>query len=208
MTLNPQAEILVVYYSRYGATATMARHVARGVEEVGGCTARLRTLPPVSATCEAVEDAIPADGPPYATMEDLKACDGAAFGTPTRFGNMAAPLKYFLDQTSNLWFAGNLAGKPAGVFTSTATQHGGQESTLLSMITPLLHHGMLIVGVPYTESALTETTSGGTPYGPSHVAGPKGDNPLTEHERVLCHALGRRLARTALALKQGSDPKG
>ncbi|TVQ71713.1 MAG: NAD(P)H:quinone oxidoreductase [Chromatiaceae bacterium] len=208
MTLNPQAEILVVYYSRYGATATMARHVARGVEEVAGCTARLRTVPTVSTTCEAVEDAIPADGPPYATLEDLQACDGAAFGTPTRFGNMAAPLKYFLDQTSNLWFSGDLVGKPAGVFTSTATQHGGQESTLLSMITPLLHHGMLIVGVPYSEAALTETTSGGTPYGPSHVSGPKGDNPFTEHERILCHALGRRLARTALALKQGGDHKG
>ncbi|MCG5500626.1 NAD(P)H:quinone oxidoreductase [Ectothiorhodospira lacustris] len=205
MTQTPDIEILVLYYSRFGATAHMARHVARGVEEVKHCTARLRTVPPVSATCEAVGEDIPAEGPPYATLEDLRECQGLALGSPTRFGNMAAPMKYFLDQSSSLWLAGALVGKPAGVFTSTATQHGGQESTLLSMSIPLLHHGMLITGIPYTEPALSETTSGGTPYGASHVAGPQGDKPLTDHERTLCHALGRRLARTARALAQGGN---
>ncbi|EHQ51614.1 MULTISPECIES: NAD(P)H:quinone oxidoreductase [Ectothiorhodospira] len=204
MSQTPDIEILVLYYSRFGATAQMARHVARGVEEVKHCTARLRTVPPVSATCEAVDEDIPAEGPPYATLDDLRECRGLALGSPTRFGNMAAPMKYFLDQSSSLWLAGTLVGKPAGVFTSTATQHGGQESTLLNMIIPLLHHGMLITGIPYTEPALSETTSGGTPYGASHVAGAQGNNPLTDHERILCHALGRRLARTALSLAQGS----
>ncbi|MBK1674361.1 NAD(P)H:quinone oxidoreductase type IV [Ectothiorhodospira shaposhnikovii] len=203
MSQTSDIEILVLYYSRSGATARMARHVARGIEEVKHCSARVRTVPPVSATCEAVAADIPADGPPYATLEDLRECQGLALGSPTRFGNMAAPLKYFLDQSSGLWLAGALAGKPAGVFTSTGTQHGGQETTLLSMIIPLLHHGMLITGIPYTEPALSETTSGGTPYGASHVAGTQGNNPLTDHERTLCHALGRRLARTALALVRG-----
>ncbi|OOG25584.1 NAD(P)H:quinone oxidoreductase, type IV [Thioalkalivibrio denitrificans] len=194
------SEILVVYYSRYGATADMARHVARGVESVDGMQARLRTVPPVSATCEAVAADIPAEGPPYATADDLVECAGLALGSPTRFGNMAAPMKYFLDGTGSQWLSGALAGKPAGVFTSTGTLHGGQESTLLSMMIPLLHHGMLIVGIPYTEPTLTDTRTGGTPYGPSHLAGPKGDLPLSEDERVLCHALGRRIATAARAL--------
>ncbi|WP_018953660.1 NAD(P)H:quinone oxidoreductase [Thioalkalivibrio sulfidiphilus] len=202
-------EILVVYYSRYGATAQMARHVARGVESVPGMQARLRTVPPVSATCEAVSPEIPTEGPPYVTTRDLEECAGLAIGSPTRFGNMAAPLKYFLDQTGSQWLSGALAGKPAGVFTSTGTLHGGQESTLLSMMIPLLHHGMLLVGLPYTEPALTETRTGGTPYGASHFAGPKGDLPLSEDERHLCHALGERIARTAqtlgLALHQGES---
>lgn len=190
-------EILVLYYSRYGATAEMARRVARGVAEIPGMEARLRTVPPVSAVCEATEDEIPRQGPPYATLEDLISCSGIALGSPTRFGNMAAPLKYFLDQTSALWLSGKLSGKPAGMFTSTSSLHGGQESTLLSMMLPLLHHGMLIVGLPYTEAALLETASGGTPYGPSHHAGMRSDHPLTDDEKTLCLALGRRLAETA-----------
>jgi NAD(P)H dehydrogenase (quinone) len=201
-------EILVLYYSRYGATAEMARHVARGVESVDGMRARIRTVPPVSAVCEAVADDIPAEGPPYATVDDLEQCVGLALGTPARFGSMAAPLKYFLDQTGSQWLSGALAGRPAGVFTSSGTLHGGQESTLLGMIITLLHHGMLIVGLPYTEPALTDTRTGGTPYGPSHLAGPKGDLPLSVDERVLCHALGRRIAETARALadKDPGDP--
>jgi NAD(P)H dehydrogenase (quinone) len=201
-------EILVLYYSRYGATAEMARHVARGVESVDGMQARIRTVPPVSATCEAVADEIPAEGPAYATVDDLEQCAGLALGTPARFGNMAAPLKYFLDQTGSQWLSGALAGRPAGVFTSSGTLHGGQESTLLGMIITLLHHGMLIVGLPYTEPALTDTRTGGTPYGPSHLAGPKGDLPLSVDERVLCHTLGRRIAETARALvdKDPGDP--
>ncbi|HDP90221.1 MAG TPA: NAD(P)H:quinone oxidoreductase [Thioalkalivibrio sp.] len=197
------SEILVLYYSRSGSTANMARQVARGVEEVDGMQARLRTVPPVSATCEAVDDEIPAEGPPYATVDDLKECTGLALGSPTRFGNMAAPLKYFLDQTSALWMSGGLAGKPAGVFTSTGTLHGGQESTLLAMMLPLLHHGMLLTGVPYTQPELVSTTTGGTPYGPSHVAGADGDSVLTADEQVLCRALGRRVAQTARALERG-----
>lgn len=194
------SEVLVLYYSRYGATAEMARHVARGVESVDGMQARVRTVPPVSATCEAVDDDIPPQGPPYASTEDLVECSALVLGSPTRFGNMAAPLKYFLDGTGSQWLSGALAGKPAGVFTSTGTLHGGQESTLLSMMIPLLHHGMLMVGIPFTEPALTDTRSGGTPYGASHVAGPKGDLALTEDERDLCHVLGRRVAETARAL--------
>jgi NAD(P)H dehydrogenase (quinone) len=191
--------ILILYYSRYGATAEMAHHVARGVE-AAGLTARLRTVPPVSTVCEAIEDSIPAAGAPYAELDDLRGCAGLALGSPTRFGNMAAPLKYFLDGTSALWLAGSLANKPAGVFTSTSTLHGGQESTLLSMMIPLLHHGMLITGLPYTESELLHTRSGGTPYGPSHHAGPDSDLPLDETERHLATALGRRLATIAKAL--------
>jgi NAD(P)H dehydrogenase (quinone) len=197
-------EILVLYYSRNGSTASMARHIARGVEEITGMQARLRTVPPVSATCEAVDDEIPGDGPPYATLDDLKTCSGLALGSPTRFGNMAAPLKYFLDQTSGLWMSGILAGKPAGVFSSTATLHGGQETTLLSMMLPLLHHGMMILGVPYSEPELVSTTSGGTPYGPTHVAGADDDNTLTDEEQALCRALGRRLAHAARALERGA----
>jgi len=195
-------EILVLYYSRHGATADMARRIARGIEEVPGCQARLRTVPAVSTVCEAVASDIPDDGPPYASLEDLRECAALALGSPTRFGNMAAPLKYFIDSTSSLWLSGALAGKPAAVFTSTSSLHGGQESTLLSMMLPLLHHGMLLLGLPYTESALLTTTSGGTPYGPSHTAGTDSRRPLTEDEKDLCRALGRRLANTAMALRR------
>ncbi|PZW68941.1 NAD(P)H dehydrogenase (quinone) [Pseudomonas sp. URMO17WK12:I1] len=194
--------ILVLYYSRHGATAEMARHIARGIE-LQGMEARLRTVPAVSAECEAVADSIPAEGAPYASLDDLKNCAGLALGSPTRFGNMAAPLKYFLDGTSNLWLTGSLVGKPAGVFTSTASLHGGQESTLLSMLLPLLHHGMLITGLPYSESALVETRGGGTPYGASHHAGADGKRALDEHEISLCRALGQRLA--SIALKLGNE---
>ncbi|MDE2090220.1 MAG: NAD(P)H:quinone oxidoreductase, partial [Gammaproteobacteria bacterium] len=171
------ADILVLYYSRHGAVAEMARHLARGVEEVADMQARLRTVPAVSAVCEAVADTIPESGPPYATLDDLRDCAGLALGSPTRFGNMAAPLKYFLDSTSSLWLSGALCGKPAAVFTSTASLHGGQEATLLSMMLPLLHHGMLLVGLPYTETELLSTRSGGTPYGASHLAGADSDLP-------------------------------
>ncbi|HCN62979.1 MAG TPA: NAD(P)H:quinone oxidoreductase [Pseudomonas sp.] len=196
--------ILVLFYSRHGATAEMARHIARGIEQ-GGIEARLRTVPAISAECEAVAPSIPEDGALYASLDDLKNCSGLALGSPTRFGNMAAPLKYFLDGTSNLWLTGALVGKPAGVFTSTASLHGGQETTLLSMIMPLLHHGMLITGLPYSESALLNTTGGGTPYGPSHHAGADGKRKLDEHEIALCRALGLRLAATAQKLE---SPRG
>ena len=193
-------EILVLYYSRDGAVEQMARLVARGIEQVPGAAARVRTVPQVSAICEAVEKEVPDTGAPYAELKDLEECAGLALGSPARFGNMAAPLKYFLDSTSALWLKGVLAGKPAAVFTSTATLHGGQETTLLSMILPLLHHGMLIVGVPYTEPELTSTSSGGTPYGASHVAGITSDIAITEAERKLCIALGKRLAEIACRL--------
>ena len=193
-------EILVLYYSRYGATAELARRIARGIEEVPNCQARLRTVPAISTVCEAVADTIPAEGPPYASLDDLRDCAGLALGSPTRFGNMAAPLKYFIDSTSSLWLSGTLAGKPAAVFTSTSSLHGGQESTLLSMMLPLLHHGMLLMGLPYSEGALLTTTSGGTPYGPSHTAGTDSKRPLTEAEKTLCRALGKRLAQTAATL--------
>lgn len=192
--------ILVLYYSRHGATAEMARQIARGVE-MGGLEARLRTVPAVSAECEAVGPDIPAEGALYASLDDLKNCAGLALGSPTRFGNMAAPLKYFLDGTSGLWLTGGLVGKPAGVFTSTASLHGGQETTLLSMLLPLLHHGMLITGLPYSEAALLETRGGGTPYGASHHAGADGKRALDEHESALCRALGQRLADTAVKLE-------
>ncbi len=194
------AEILVVYYSRDGAVAKMAQLIARGVEEVDGMEARLRALPPVSPLCEAVEEAIPQEGAPYATLHDLKECAGLAFGSPSHFGNMAAAAKYFLDSTTSLWLSGSLVDKPAALFTSSATLHGGQESTLLSMMTPLMHHGMVMVGLPYTEPDLTTTTSGGTPYGASHVAGSSGQNRVSEEEARLCRALGRRLARIARRL--------
>jgi NAD(P)H dehydrogenase (quinone) len=193
-------EILVLYYSRYGATAAMAERVCRGIETVADVQARLRTVPPVSAVSEASEDAIPASGPMYASHADLTECAGLVLGSPTRFGNMAAPLKYFLDGTASLWVNGTLAGKPAGVFTSTSTLHGGQETTLLSMMLPLLHHGMLITGVPYTERALNTTRSGGTPYGPSHLAGTDSRLNITAEEIELCRALGRRVAETAKLL--------
>lgn len=191
--------VLVLYYSRYGATAEMANQVARGVEETG-MEARLRTVPAVSTVCEAVEDDIPSGGAPYVSEEDLRDCAALALGSPTRFGNMAAAMKYFIDGSSRLWLSGALAGKPAGVFTSTSSMHGGQESTLLSMMLPLLHHGMLIAGLPYTEADLMATRSGGTPYGPSHLAGTDSKLPLSDEEKRLCRALGRRLAGTAQKL--------
>jgi len=193
-------EILVLYYSRYGSTAEMAQYIARGIETVPGCQARLRTVPPVSAVCEATQDAIPAEGPPYATLDDLQECSGLALGSPTRFGNMAAPLKYFIDSTSSQWLSGALIGKPAGVFTSASSLHGGQETTLLSMMLPLLHHGVLLLGLPYSETDLLTTTSGGTPYGPSHTAGSDSKQPLSREEENLCTALGKRIAETCAAL--------
>ncbi len=188
------ADVLVLYYSLHGNVAHMARLVARGIEEVDGMHARLRTVARVSTVCEASEDSVPSDGPPYVTRRDLDECVALALGSPTRFGNMAAPLKYFLDGTATEWLSGTLAGKPAAVFTSTSTMHGGQETTLLSMMLPLMHHGMLMVGIPYTEKQLTTTRSGGTPYGASHLAGPRSDVPISEEEQQLCVALGRRLA--------------
>lgn len=193
-------EVLVLYYSSSGAVKEMALLVARGVESVAGCSARVRTVPRVSATTEATEPAVPDAGAPYAELRDLEECIGVAFGSPTRFGNMAAPMKYFWDSTGELWLRGRLAGKPAAVFTSTASLHGGQETTLLTMMMPLLHHGMLIVGLPYTEHELLVTTGGGTPYGASHHAGAAGEKAISEQERKLCIALGRRLAETAMKL--------
>ena len=193
-------DILVLYYSRSGHTAQLARLIARGVEEIPGMVARLRQVPPVAPVTELAQPPEPEEGAPYVTREDLAECAGLALGSPTRFGNMAAPLKYFLDSTGAEWASGVLAGKPAAVFTATSTMHGGQESTLLSMALPLLHPGMLLVGLPYTEPALTATQSGGTPYGASHVAGAKGDNAISEHERELARALGRRLADVARRL--------
>jgi NAD(P)H dehydrogenase (quinone) len=195
------SEILVLYYSRHGATAELARQIARGIEAVPGIGARVRTVPPVvPATEAAAAAAVPESGPPYATRADLAECAGLALGSPTRFGNMAAPLKHFIDGTSSEWLSGALAGKPAAVFTSTASMHGGQESTLLSMMLPLLHHGMLVVGIPFTEPELTATRTGGTPYGASHLAGPRGELPVSEDEKTLARVLGRRLAETARRL--------
>lgn len=195
------ANILILYYSRHGAVADMARHIARGVGKVASMQACLRTVPAVSPENEAVGPAIPASGDPYVTLDDLRDCAGLALGSPGYFGNMASPVKHFLETTSGLWISGNLVGKPAAVFTSTSSQHGGQESTLLSMMIPLLHHGMMLLGVPYTEGTLNTTRSGGTPYGASHVAGTRNDQPLTEDEKRLCQALGERLARAAAALQ-------
>ena len=193
------SEILVLYYSRHGAVREMARAVARGIEEIPGATARLRTVPEVSALPESVAAAVPEDGPPYCDLADLEQCDGLALGSPTRFGNMAAPMKHFLDTTSAVWIKGSLAGKPAAVFTSSSTIHGGQESTLLSMMIPLLHHGMLIVGLPYSEPGLTQSRSGGSPYGASHLAAD--GRAVDGIESALCRALGRRVAQTAMLLK-------
>jgi len=190
-------EILVLYYSRYGAVREMARWVAHGVERTSGMRARLRTVPRVSTVAEAVEPAVPDAGAPYCELADLEACAGLALGSPTRFGNMAAPMKYFWDGTAELWLRGALAGKPAAVFSSSSSLHGGQETTLVSMMLPLLHHGMLVVGLPYTEPGLMTTASGGTPYGASHVAGAASDRPVDESEKTLCIALGRRLAELA-----------
>jgi NAD(P)H dehydrogenase (quinone) len=194
--MNPY--VLVLYYSRHGATATMATHIARGVEQVSGVEARLRTVPAVSAATEATADAIPQQGPLYCEIDELRDCAGLVLGSPTRFGNMAAPMKYFIDQTSSLWLSGAMIDKPAAVFTSTASLHGGQESTLLSMMLPLLHHGMVTMGIPYSEAGLMNTTSGGTPYGASHWAGQGNDRAVDETELQLCRALGQRVAEWAL----------
>ena len=193
-------EILVLFYSHHGAVREMAQLVARGVTEVAGTAARVRTVPRVSTVTAASEPEIPESGAPYVELKDLEECIGLALGSPTRFGNMAAPMKYFWDGTSGLWLKGALAGKPAAVFTSSSSMHGGQETTLTSMMLPLMHHGMLIVGLPYTQADLLHTTSGGTPYGASHVAGLSSNAAISEHERRLCLALGRRLAQTALKL--------
>ncbi|CAB3715549.1 NAD(P)H:quinone oxidoreductase [Trinickia soli] len=194
-------DILVLYYSRHGATRDLALAIAQGVDSVAGMQARVRTVPAVSAVSEATAPAIPADGPPYAELRDLEECAGLALGSPTRFGNMAASLKYFLDGTTPQWMSGALSGKPACVFTSTSSLHGGQESTLLSMMLPLLHHGMLMLGIPYTESTLATTQTGGTPYGASHVSGAGArESVLSADEKTLAVALGARLARTAALL--------
>jgi NAD(P)H dehydrogenase (quinone) len=193
-------EILVLYYSQGGAVRNMAQLIARGIESVAGAKARIRTVPKVSTNCEATEAEIPSSGDPYVELQDLQECIGLALGSPTRFGNMAAPMKYFLDGTSGLWLKGALINKPAAVFTSSGSMHGGNESTLLTMMLPLLHHGMIIVGLPYSESALSATTSGGTPYGASHIGGAMDDKPISEDEKKLCLALGKRLAETALKL--------
>jgi len=193
-------EILVLYYSQHGATRQMAQLIARGVEQIAGARARLRTVPKISTVCETTEPGIPENGAPYVELRDLEECIGLALGSPTRFGNMASAMKYFWDGTGGLWMKNALVGKPAALFASTGTMHGGQESTLLSMMLPLLHHGMIIVGLPYSESELGTTQSGGTPYGASHVAGLANDLPITSAEKQLCIALGKRLAQTALKL--------
>lgn len=193
-------EILVLYYSQGGSVREMAQLVARGVESVKDVRARIRTVPKVSANCEATEPDIPPTGAPYAELKDLEECVGLAMGSPTRYGNMSAALKYFLDSTTSLWLKGTLIGKPAAVFTSTGSLHGGQETTLITMMIPLMHHGMVMLGLPYSEPELSSTTSGGTPYGASHVAGTADDRPISDDERKLCIALGKRLAETALKL--------
>jgi len=194
------SDILVLFYSRHGATSEMAQYIARGIEEVDGMHARLRTVPEISTVCESTEDSIPDTGAPYVSVDDLNECTGLALGSPTRFGNMAASMKYFIDNTSSLWLSGNLSGKPATVFTSSSSLHGGQETTLLSMMLPLMHHGMVILGLPYTNSELLNTTSGGTPYGCSHVAGNDSKQPLTDEEKALCKHQGKRLATAARLL--------
>jgi len=198
------AEILILYYSHGGATRDMAKLIARGVASIEGAQPRLRTVPKVSANHEATEPDIPESGDPYVELTDLEECTGLALGSPTRFGNMAAPMKYFLDATSGLWLQGALIGKPAAVFTSTSSMHGGQESTLLSMMLPLLHHGMLLLGLPYSEPALAATSTGGTPYGASHLAGVMNDKPISADEKALCITLGKRLAETAIKLKHSN----
>lgn len=190
--------VLVLYYTRTGAVQQLAQYIARGVGHVDGLEARMRTVPPVSTTCEAVDNPVPDEGAPYVSLDDLRDCAGLALGSPTRFGNMAAPLKYFLDSTSSLWLAGALVDKPACVFSSSASMHGGQESTLISMMLPLLHHGMVLLGLPYTESALNTTQTGGTPYGVTHVSGLSNNMPLSQDEITLAKRLGERLGRIAL----------
>ena len=198
--MNATQDILVLYYSHHGAVRQMAQLIARGIEQIDGVAARVRTVPHVSSVAEATEPAVPESGAPYAELKDLQECIGLALGSPTRFGNMAAPMKYFWDGTGGLWMNGALAGKPAAVFTSSASMHGGQETTLTSMMLPLLHHGMLIVGIPYSAPELLTTASGGTPYGASHLAGVSSNLPISEHERTLCLALGKRLAQAAVKL--------
>lgn len=195
-----QPYILILYYSRYGATAKMAEEFTRGVNSVSGIEARVRTVPPVAPETEALAKPVPAEGAPFATLDDLKNCAGLILGSPTRFGNMAAPLKYFLDQTSSIWQSGSLIGKPFSCFTSTASLHGGQETTIISMMFPLIHHGMIYVGIPYSETALFTTHTGGTPYGVSHLAGGDSKFPLSEEEKILCHATGKRVAEIAKKL--------
>lgn len=194
--------ILILYYSRYGSTAALAAQVARGANSVDGVSASVRTVPPVSTETEAVRPEIPDTGPPYATQADLTSCDGLIIGSPTRFGNMSAALKYFLDGTGSAWLSGQLEGKPAGVFTSTSSLHGGQETTLMSMALPLIHHGMLLVGIPYSEQALSTTLTGGTPYGASHIARDQGDTELSEEEIACARTLGKRVAEIAVRLKR------
>lgn len=198
MTNSPY--VLILYYSRTGSVANIAKHIARGVEHVDGIEARLRCVPPVSTNCEATEKDIPDSGAPYASIEDLQNCSGLALGSPTRFGNMSAPLKYFIDSTSGIWMSGALAGKPACVFSSTASMHGGQETTLTSMMIPLFHHGMLLVGLPYTEPTLSTTQTGGTPYGMTHLSGPDNNNSLSKDEIILAKCLGERIASISLKL--------
>ena len=193
--------ILVLYYSRHGSTRKLAEFIAQGIESVPGCDARLRTVPAISTVTEATAPAVPADGAPYVELEDLEQCAGLAVGSPTRFGNMASAMKYFWDGTSSQWLAGTLAGKPGCVFTSTGSLHGGQESTLLSMMIPLLHHGLVVLGLPYTHPDLMTTSSGGTPYGASHWAGVDGRKPVTDEEKRIAVALGKRLAETAVKLR-------
>ncbi len=193
-------EVLILYYSRHGGTAELAKIIARGVEEIDGVQARIRTVAEVSTTCEATADTIPDNGAPYASLDDLRECSALALGSPTHFGNMAAPLKYFIDSTSPVWLSGEMIGKPASLFTSSSSLHGGQESTLLTMMIPLLHHGMVIAGTPYSEVALMQTGSGGTPYGVSHYSGVDGNSGLSDEEHRLALAQGRRLAELALKL--------
>lgn len=193
-------QILVLYYSRYGAVKQMAQHIARGIESIANCEAKIRTVPAVAPKTEVAAPAIPDNGAPYATLEDLQTCDGLALGSPTRFGNMAAPLKYFIDSTSSLWLSGALVNKPAAVFSSSAAMHGGQESTLLSMMLPLFHLGFVMVGLPFTENDLTNTQTGGTPYGASHVAGSDSKKPISAEEQRLCFAMGKRLAEITVKL--------
>ncbi len=198
------SEILVLYFSQHGSVANLAKAISHGIEAINGCTARVRTVPPVSANTEATEDSIPATGPPYANISDLEECDGIIIGSPAYFGSMAAPLKYFLDQTTPQWLSGALVNKPAAAFTSSSSFHGGQETALFSMLIPLLHHGALLVGIPYTEESLNTTQTGGTPYGATHVSGQDSKLPFSDDEKKLCHALGKRVATIARLLSQES----
>lgn len=198
-------KILVLYYSQNGSVLNLAREIAKGIDSMAGCEAVLRTVPKVSTVCEQVADSIPDSGAPYVSVEDLRTCAGLAMGSPTRFGNMAAAMKYFLDGTSGVWLSGDLIGKPASVFTSSSSMHGGQESTLLTMMVPLLHQGMLVLGVPYSEADVGSTKTGGTPYGASHVSGSEGRNQLSPAEKRVAFAQGKRLAQTALQLSLGQN---